>query len=99
MVRAGSLLGQEPLRPQGISIFDAKAETLATQPTWREPFKHGLRCFVLAETIYEWKVLGPKEKPPFAFTVGQNTTFTFAELRDTWHVKKTRQKAPELYRQ
>ena len=74
---------------KGFSTFNAKAETLAKQPTWREPFRRGRRCLIPADGFYEWKVLGPKEKQPYAFTVGQDSTFAFAGLWDAWQDKKT----------
>ncbi len=74
---------------KGFSTFNAKAETVATQPTWRDPFKRGRRCLVPADGFYEWKILGPKEKQPYAFSVDQDSTFAFAGLWDAWHDKKT----------
>ena len=72
---------------KGFSTFNAKAETVASQPTWREPFKCGRRCLIPADGFYEWKTLGPKDKQPYTFTVGQDSTFAFAGLWDAWHDK------------
>ncbi len=44
-----------------------------------------------ADGYYEWLLLGPKEKQPYAFTVGEDSTFAFAGLWDAWHDKKTDQ--------
>jgi putative SOS response-associated peptidase YedK len=74
---------------KGFSTFNAKAETVTTQPTWREPFKRGRRCLVPADGYFEWVALGPKEKQPYAFTVGEKSTFAFAGLWDAWHDKMT----------
>ncbi len=87
-VGPGSLFRQEPSRLQRFSTFNAKAETVSTQPTWREPFKRGRRCLIPAEGFYEWKTLGPKEKQPYAFT-GENSLFALAGPWDAWHDKKT----------
>jgi putative SOS response-associated peptidase YedK len=82
---------KSPADFKGFSTFNAKAESIATQPTWREPFKRGRRCLVPVDGFYEWKVLGPKEKQPYAFTVSEVSTFAFAGLWDAWHDKKTDQ--------
>jgi putative SOS response-associated peptidase YedK len=76
---------------KGFSTFNAKAESVTTQATWREPFKRGRRCLVPADGYFEWGALGPKEKQPYAFTVGEDSTFAFAGLWDAWHDKKTDQ--------
>jgi putative SOS response-associated peptidase YedK len=76
---------------KGFSTFNAKSETVTTQPTWREPFKRGRRCLVPADGFFEWAPLGPKEKQPYAFTVGEDSTFAFAGLLDAWHDRKTDQ--------
>lgn len=76
---------------KGFSTFNAKAETVATQPTWREPFRRGRRCLIPTEGFYEWKVLGPRERQPYAFTVDQSSPFAFAGLWDAWHDKQTEQ--------
>ncbi len=80
---------KSPADFKGFSTFNAKAETVTTQATWREPFKRGRRCLVPADGYYEWLTLGPKEKQPYAFTVGEDSTFAFAGLWDAWHDKKT----------
>ena len=82
---------------RGMSTFNAKAETLPTARTWREPFHGGRRCLVPASGFYEWKVLEPApteppakkspkpEKQPYSFTVPAEPTFAFAGLWDAWH--------------
>ena len=85
----------------GYTTFNAKAETIAKIPTWREPFLKGRRCLVPASGFFEWKTLPtaeavppakkpPKaEKQPYAFTVTGAPTFAFAGLWDAWHDKST----------
>lgn len=50
---------------KGISTFNARAESVATSATWREPFKRR-RCLIPADGFYEWmaKVVEPKPGAP-----------------------------------
>ena len=70
---------------KGFSTFNVKAENVTTHMIWRTPFTKGRRCLVPADGFYEWKVLGPKQKQPYAFTTSQDVTFAFAGLWDAWH--------------
>ncbi|MGI4755994.1 MAG: SOS response-associated peptidase [Janthinobacterium lividum] len=71
---------------KGMSTFNAKAESVETANTWREPFTKGRRCLVPADGYYEWKVLDPEAKKPakqpYAFTVPDQPVFAFAGLWD-----------------
>ena len=67
----------------GTSTINARAETVATAPIWREPFKKR-RCLVPAGFFYEWKKLDAKTKQPFAFSVAGSSIFAFAGLWDAW---------------
>jgi hypothetical protein len=51
---------------KGISTINARGETVAKSPSYREPFKKR-RCLVPASGFYEWKKLDPKNKQPFGF--------------------------------
>ena len=68
---------------KGVSTINARAETVPTAPTWREPFKKR-RCIIPASFFYEWKKLDAKTKQPFAFSVAGNSMFAFAGLWDAW---------------
>jgi putative SOS response-associated peptidase YedK len=68
---------------KGISTINAKADTIRTSPTWREPFKKR-RCLVPASAFYEWKKLDAKTRQPYAFTVPDASLFAFAGLWDAW---------------
>jgi putative SOS response-associated peptidase YedK len=68
---------------KGVSTINAKAESIAKSPTWREPFKKR-RCLVPATAFYEWKKLDPKTKQPYAFTLPDTPLFAFAGLWDAW---------------
>ena len=68
---------------RGISTINARAETVPTAPTWREPFKKR-RCIIPDSFFYEWKKLDAKTKQPFAFSLASNSMFAFAGLWDAW---------------
>ena len=71
---------------KGFSTFNAKAETLATSPTWRTPFRKR-RCLVPGDGFFEWKKLDASPKPkkqPFAITLTDGEMMAFAGLWDAW---------------
>src|SRR6266478_8273337 len=47
----------------GYSLINAKAETVAEKPAFREAFK-SRRCLIAADGFYEWKKLDAKTKQP-----------------------------------
>jgi putative SOS response-associated peptidase YedK len=66
----------------GYKTINARAETLATTASFREPFK-SQRCLVPADGFYEWKREG-KTKHPYCFEVNDGELFAFAGLWDRW---------------
>jgi len=74
---------KSPAEFKGFSTINAKAETVATNPTWRTPFRKR-RCLVPADGFYEWKRITPKEKQPYAFGMATEQPFAFAGLWDAW---------------
>ena len=68
---------------KAISTINARAETVAKSPTYREPFKKR-RCLVPASGFYEWKKLDAKNKQPFAFNLASGKMLAFAGLWDAW---------------
>lgn len=68
---------------KGVSTINARAESVATNPTWRAPFAKR-RCLVPADGFYEWKKLDVKTKQPYSFTLRQGGPFAFAGLWDAW---------------
>lgn len=74
---------KSPAEFKGFSTINAKAETVATNPTWRTPFRKR-RCLVPADGFYEWKRITAKEKQPYAFGMATEQPFAFAGLWDAW---------------
>lgn len=67
----------------GYSMFNAMAETAATKPAFREPFK-ARRCIVPATGFYEWKKLDARTKRPYAIVPTDAPVFSFAGLWEHW---------------
>jgi putative SOS response-associated peptidase YedK len=65
----------------GYSTFNARAEGLETRPAFRDAWKAGRRCLVVADGYYEWR---DTDKQPFAVALGNRGPMTFAGLWDTW---------------
>jgi len=64
------------------STINAKSETAATKPAFRDPLKFR-RCLIPADGFYEWKKTGAA-KQPFCFEVNDGELFAFAGLWDGW---------------
>ena len=66
----------------GYKMINARAETVAEKPAYRESFK-SRRCLIPADGFYEWKKEG-KSKQPFHFGMRDNSIFAFAGIWDRW---------------
>jgi putative SOS response-associated peptidase YedK len=66
----------------GYKTINARAETVATTPSFREPFT-SQRCLIPADGFYEWQRNG-KTKQPYCFEVNDGKLFAFAGLWDRW---------------
>jgi putative SOS response-associated peptidase YedK len=64
------------------STINAKSETAATKPAFRDPLKFR-RCLIPGDGFYEWSRKG-KAKQPFCFEVKNGALFAFAGLWDGW---------------
>jgi putative SOS response-associated peptidase YedK len=66
----------------GCRTINARAETVATTASFRDPFK-SQRCLIPADGFYEWKRNGTT-KQPYCFEVNDGELFAFAGLWDRW---------------
>jgi putative SOS response-associated peptidase YedK len=66
----------------GYKMINARAETVATKPAFREALKKR-RCLIPADGFYEWSKNG-KTKTPFCFTMADDSIFAFAGLWEQW---------------
>jgi len=67
------------------SMINARADSVASKPAYREPFKRR-RCLIAADGFYEWKRLGNGKQPYFIRLRG-GQPFVFAGLWDHWAVE------------
>src|SRR5215468_584540 len=70
-------------RPDVKPLINARAETAATKPFFRDAFKRK-RCLVLADGFYEWKREG-KSKVPYRIALKTEEPFAFAGIWSTGH--------------
>ena len=77
-------LKPDQLAKQPYSTINARAETIQTAPTYREPFKKR-RCLVPASGWYEWQKLDEKgkKKRPYHFKP-KAEPFALAGVYDVW---------------
>jgi putative SOS response-associated peptidase YedK len=67
----------------GYSTINAMAETVATKPAFREPFKRR-RCLVVMDGFYEWQKLEGGKKQPYRIVMRDRAPFGVAGLWDRW---------------
>jgi putative SOS response-associated peptidase YedK len=72
---------------KGLSTINARAETIATAKTWREPLKKR-RCLIPASWFYEWPEQGKAPKQPYTIELENGNLFAFAGLWDAWKDKQ-----------
>ena len=69
------------------ATFNARAETLADKPMFRDAFKRN-RCLIPASGYYEW-LATPTGKQPYYYTARDGLALTFAGLWDEWKDRET----------
>jgi putative SOS response-associated peptidase YedK len=70
-------------RPDVKPLINARAETVATKPFFRDAFKRK-RCLILADGFYEWKRAG-KSKVPYRIALQTEEPFAFAGIWSLVH--------------
>ena len=66
----------------GNRMINARAETVATKPSYRSAFKNR-RCLILADGFYEWQKTSDG-KQPFYIRMEDGSPFAFAGLWEIW---------------
>jgi putative SOS response-associated peptidase YedK len=77
-------------RPGKYPTFNARAETVDSLSSFREPFKKGRRCLIPATDLIEFKHVGEGKalrKFPFRFFRSDGKPVAFAGLWDRWRAK------------
>jgi putative SOS response-associated peptidase YedK len=78
----------KPLKELRMATFNARAETVATKPVFRDAFKRS-RCLVPMSGYYEWQKT-PGGKQPWYFTARDGSPLlTAAGLWDAWKNRET----------
>src|SRR2546421_901446 len=77
--------GRQDVKP----LINARAETVATKPFFRQAFRTK-RCLVLADGFYEWKRTG-RGKVPYRIALQTDAPFAFAGL---WSLRQDGQRRP-----
>jgi putative SOS response-associated peptidase YedK len=68
----------------GYSTINARAETVASKPAFRNAFKYR-RCLIPADGFYEWQVVpGSKVKQPWFIVLKDREPMTFGGLWERW---------------
>jgi putative SOS response-associated peptidase YedK len=67
----------------GVRNFNARSETVASKPTFREAFKHR-RCIVPISGFYEWRVLREQRRQPHYITRRDREPIALAGLWERW---------------
>jgi putative SOS response-associated peptidase YedK len=70
-------------RTIGNRAFNARAETVATRPSFRAAFR-SRRLAVVVDGFYEWKPGPGKTKQPYYFTRSDGRPLALAGLWETW---------------
>ena len=65
------------------ATFNARAETMASKPAYRDAWRHSRRCLVPAMGYYEWRLENGKKQPYFIRTAKSNVV-VFGALWETW---------------
>ena len=65
------------------ATFNARAETIASKPSFRNAWKHSRRCLIPALGYYEWKTEAGKKQPYFVRST-KSEPLVFAGIWEHW---------------
>jgi putative SOS response-associated peptidase YedK len=71
----------------GWKMINARAETLAQKPSFRDAFKKR-RCLILADSFYEWKRHENYSKTPMRIKLRSDELFAMAGIWERWKSPK-----------
>ncbi|HEY9760997.1 MAG TPA: SOS response-associated peptidase [Trichocoleus sp.] len=84
LLRWGLIPGWSKDPTIGNRLINARAETVAEKPSFRNAFKRR-RCLIVADGFYEWKTdPDSKAKQPYYFQLQEHDLFAFAGLWEQW---------------
>src|SRR5580700_3040608 len=78
LMKWGLIPSWAPNHSVAASMINARSETAATKPTFRDALKFR-RCLIPADGFYEWSRTG-KAKQPYCFEVNEGELFAFAGI-------------------
>ena len=78
---------KKPLKELKLATFNARAETIAEKPMFKDAFKRR-RCLMPASGYYEWHDT-PEGKQPYYFTRADGQVMTIAAIQDMWRNPET----------
>jgi putative SOS response-associated peptidase YedK len=62
----------------GVSLFNARADTISEKSAFRGAWKRGQRCLIVTDGVYEWRKKGDKQ--PFAIARANDQLTVMAGL-------------------
>ncbi|MBL1264026.1 SOS response-associated peptidase [Methylomicrobium sp. RS1] len=87
-VRWGLIPGWAKDGKIGYNLINARAETVAHKPAFRNAFRHR-RCLIPADGFYEWQVIpGAKAKQPWFIALRSRLPMALAGLWETWQSRE-----------
>jgi putative SOS response-associated peptidase YedK len=83
LVRWGLIPSWAKDRSIAAKTINAMSETAAESPAFREALRLR-RCLIPADSFYEWKPTGAKQKQPFSIGMADESVFSFTGLWARW---------------
>jgi putative SOS response-associated peptidase YedK len=82
---------EKPLKEMKLATFNARAESVATKPMFRDSFARR-HCLLPASGYCEWQhIPGVKQPQPYDFTRHDGQPITFAAIHDKWTDPETKE--------